>query len=312
MKLNNLCLLKKNEADRTPFLLKELDSKNTKILSANAINILEILSEKEMYPKEIARVLGMNEQKVYYYVNNLKKAGLVDVVGEKTYGGLTARYFSATSDGAFVLWKKKDAEKTKTEGKENPLSVFSKNSFSNTIFVLGAPMHHGKQMAKAEDEKLAILIALFAGSFSKSCSVSLSNVKYDIDMTENDLKKNLIIIGGPAINKTTALINRHLAVKFLKKDDFYYALYSAISRKKYSDENCGFIEKIINPFNKYSAILVLGGRRSTGTEAAVFFLINKFKSFEAGNQYNKNIFSKIVKGFDEDNDGIVDKAEELE
>ncbi|MCK5176645.1 MAG: ArsR family transcriptional regulator, partial [Candidatus Aenigmarchaeota archaeon] len=303
-------IVKKQEKDKEHFKVKKLDDSDIKALSANAIKILELLSRKEMYPKKIAQIINMNEQKVYYYIKNLKKAGLVHVVREETFGGLNAKYFSSSSDGAFVLWKKERARGREKE-ESVPLLNITKN-LSNTIFVPGSPIHHGKQMAKAEDERLAILIALFMGSFSSSCSFNLANVKYDTQMTEDDLKKNLIIIGGPAINKIAALVNKNLAVRFLKKDDFYYCLHSKISGKEYAGENYGFVENITNPFNKYSDILVVGGRRSVGTEAAVFFLINHFGLFEEGNKYNKNIYSKIIKGFDQDNDGIVDMVEEIE
>ena len=39
--------------------------------------ILTLLSEKEMYPLEIARKLGMHEQKVYYHVRKLERAVLI-------------------------------------------------------------------------------------------------------------------------------------------------------------------------------------------------------------------------------------------
>ncbi|MCK5177602.1 MAG: ArsR family transcriptional regulator [Candidatus Aenigmarchaeota archaeon] len=296
--------------DNKTYNIKKIEVQNIKSLSENAIKILKILSEKEMYPKQIAQLLKMNEQKVYYYINLLKKTKLIDVTREEKYGGLIAKYYTCSSDGALVLWNKLAIEKNKI--KDDFLLNFTKNNFSKTVFVLGSPFHHGRQMAKAEDEKQAILVALFMGGLAGNCSANISNIKYDTEIEEEDLKKNLIIVGGPAINKTAELMNKSLAVKFVKKDNFYHALYSSISKKEYSDENCGFIEKTKNPFNKYAEILIFGGRRRIGTAAAVFFLINKLNSFEKGNKYNKNIFSKIIKGIDENNDGFVDRVEELE
>jgi predicted transcriptional regulator len=47
------------------------DSQELKmILGSLSWKILTILSKKEMYPLEIARQLGMHEQKVYYHIRN--------------------------------------------------------------------------------------------------------------------------------------------------------------------------------------------------------------------------------------------------
>jgi predicted transcriptional regulator len=45
--------------------------------------ILTMLSEEEMYPLEIARQLGVHEQKVYYHIRKLAKAGAVTVAKEE-------------------------------------------------------------------------------------------------------------------------------------------------------------------------------------------------------------------------------------
>ena len=56
------------------------DSQELKmILGSLSWKILTILSKKEMYPLEIARQLGMHEQKVYYHIRKLIKAGAIIV-----------------------------------------------------------------------------------------------------------------------------------------------------------------------------------------------------------------------------------------
>ena len=99
------------EKDNKTYNIKKIEVQNIKSLSENAIKILKILSQKEMYPKQIAQVLKMNEQKIYYYINLLKKTKLIDVAREEKYGGLIAKYYTCSSDGAFVLWSKTAAEK---------------------------------------------------------------------------------------------------------------------------------------------------------------------------------------------------------
>ncbi|MDR0492789.1 MAG: winged helix-turn-helix domain-containing protein, partial [Nitrososphaerota archaeon] len=41
------------------------------ILGSLSWKILTILSKKEMYPLEIAKQLGMHEQKIYYHIRKL-------------------------------------------------------------------------------------------------------------------------------------------------------------------------------------------------------------------------------------------------
>ena len=49
------------------------DSQKLKmILGSLSWKILTILSKKEMYPIEIAKQLGMHEQKIYYHIRKLK------------------------------------------------------------------------------------------------------------------------------------------------------------------------------------------------------------------------------------------------
>jgi DNA-binding transcriptional ArsR family regulator len=67
------------------------------ILNKLSWKILVMLSEKEMYPLEIARALKIHEQKVYYHVRKLAKAGAIAVTREEEKKGATAKYYSAVS-----------------------------------------------------------------------------------------------------------------------------------------------------------------------------------------------------------------------
>lgn len=49
------------------------------ILDKLSWKILAMLFEEEMYPLEIARQLGVHEQKVYYHIRKLAKAGAIIV-----------------------------------------------------------------------------------------------------------------------------------------------------------------------------------------------------------------------------------------
>ena len=57
------------------------DSQKLKMmLGSLSWKILTMLSKKEMYPLEIAKQLGMHEQKIYYHIRKLAKAGAITVV----------------------------------------------------------------------------------------------------------------------------------------------------------------------------------------------------------------------------------------
>src|SRR4030067_2534278 len=59
--------------------------------------ILAALSEREMYPLELARHLGVHEQLVYYYIRRLAKAGAITVEREGKKKGATAKYYKTVS-----------------------------------------------------------------------------------------------------------------------------------------------------------------------------------------------------------------------
>src|SRR5665647_747607 len=74
------------------------DSQKLKMmLGSLSWKILTILSKKEMYPIEIAKQLGMHEQKIYYHIRKLAKAGAIAVVREEKKKGATAKYYKTVS-----------------------------------------------------------------------------------------------------------------------------------------------------------------------------------------------------------------------
>ena len=74
------------------------DSQKLKmILGSLTWKILTLLSKKEMYPMEISKQLGMQEQKVYYHIRKLAKAGAIVVTREEKKKGATAKYYKTVS-----------------------------------------------------------------------------------------------------------------------------------------------------------------------------------------------------------------------
>ncbi|MDI6904717.1 MAG: helix-turn-helix domain-containing protein, partial [Candidatus Bathyarchaeia archaeon] len=63
------------------------------ILNRLSWKILVMLSEREMYPLEIAKKLGIHEQKVYYHIRKLARAGVITVTREEKKKGAIAKYY---------------------------------------------------------------------------------------------------------------------------------------------------------------------------------------------------------------------------
>ena len=91
----------KNEVFSLP--AKEISVENAKCVSSElAQKILNLLAKEAMYPIDIAKALKVHEQKVYYHIRNLEKAGIIKVVKKETKQGATANFY-ALIEPAFVF-----------------------------------------------------------------------------------------------------------------------------------------------------------------------------------------------------------------
>ena len=69
----------KNEVYSLP--AKEISAGHAGSLSSElAQKILNLLAKETMYPIDIAKALKMHEQKIYYHIRNLEKAGIIKIV----------------------------------------------------------------------------------------------------------------------------------------------------------------------------------------------------------------------------------------
>jgi len=87
-----------------------------------------------------------------------------------------------------------------------------------------------------------------------------------------------------------------------------FLLLPNFSVVNYSDES-GLIVKAKSPYNSDKSILVVAGKRYSGTRAAIVAFLRHFKEIQAGNVHNRKINAKVVEGVDLDSDGIIDDAE---
>ncbi len=293
----------KNEVFSLP--AKEISAGHAKCVSSElAQKILGLLAKEAMYPIDIAKSLKVHEQKIYYHIHNLEKAGIIKVVKKETKQGATANFYALT-EPAFVIRFKNFETTSKIAQIRNEsefLEPFIKNGQLDALIIVGSPDPHGQDKARSRDGYYGIDLALFLGTFLNY--VPVFNVKLDTEVRENDLENNLILIGGPVTNKITEKVNPKLPVKFENGN-----IKSDISNEIYPQDECGLIVKIKSPFNKDKYVLVVAGKRFSGTRAAIIACLKGFKKITAGNVHNPSIKAKVVEGVDMDSDGIVDDVE---
>lgn len=270
--------------------------------------ILELLTKQPEYPIELAKKLKVHEQKIYYHIRNLKEAGIIDIVKKENKKGVVANYYSIVEPAVVVCFKEfQSTQKISNLSEQHRgfLEPFIKEGQLDCLIIVGSPDPHGPDQARSRDGYYGIDFALFLGTFLNY--VPRFNVKLDTETRTEDLQKNLILIGGPIVNKVTAEVNSKLPVFFDKKN--HWTITSSISGNTYPSAESGLIVKTKNPFNKEKKILVLAGKRYSGTRAAIIAFLEGFKKIIEGNIHDKNISAKIVEGIDLDSDGIVDSVE---
>lgn len=281
-----------------------------------AWKILQLLANKPNYPKEIGKKLKVHEQKIYYHIRRLEAAGLVEKIHSEARQGAMANFYTITKP-AFALALKQLEPATKIGtvplSHSQYLEPFIKNGRLDALIIIGSPEPHGPSNVVGHDGMYATDLALFLGTFLNH--IPSSSIKLDTEVTEADLKKNLIVIGGPAVNSITAKLNPKLPIRFVRvsvKNNYFTRIHSMVSGKNYSNESYAIVEKAKNPFNSESSVLVIAGRRFYGTKAGVLAFLQKFDELCKGNSYNQKITARVINSIDMDSDGEIDTVEFLE
>jgi DNA-binding transcriptional ArsR family regulator len=291
------------------------------ILGKLSWKILTMLFEKEMYPLEIARQLGVHEQKVYYHIRKLAKAGAITVQREEKKKGATAKYYKTVSPAFGIEFPRgyKTIPSLSLIGLEKQVQEFFKEfvnengAFEGKI-VVGSPAPHGPFKTCARDGHYAAHLALFIGQFAKMPADFA--VKLDVDVkAEKEEKNNLILVGGPGTNLLTQEINEYLPIRFNMQSSDEGFLLGGLSSKKtsrvYTADVVGLIAKIVNPWDQTKRIVVLAGNKAVGTKACVLALANFWKK-TLQEYHGEDTFATVIQGFDLDGDGKVDSIEVTE
>ena len=291
------------------------------ILNRLSWKILVMLSEKEMYPLEIAKKLGIHEQKVYYHIRKLAKAGAITVVREEEKKGAIAKYYKAVSlaFGIELPQGYKTIERLSLIGMDEQIQKFFREfikedgAFEGKI-VVGSPTPHGPFKTSARDGHYASHLTFFLGQFAKVPEEFA--IKLDVDVkAEKEEKNNLILVGGPGTNLLMQELNEYLPIRFnMQPSEQGFLFGGLVSRKTsnvYTADTVGLVAKIVNPWDNTKRIIVLAGNKAVGTKACVLALTSFWKKTLKG--YNgEDTFAKVIQGFDLDGDGKVDSIEVLE
>jgi DNA-binding transcriptional ArsR family regulator len=284
--------------------------------------ILTALSEKEMYPLELARKLGIHEQLVYYYIRRLAKAGAITVEREEKKKGAIAKYYRTVSPAFGVEFPH---GYTPLRSQPSLLSVnkqvqrffrefINENGTFEGKIVVGCPAPHGPFKTSARDGHYAAHLTFFLGQFIRNPAEFA--IKLDTDVkVEKEEKNNLILVGGPGTNLLTQEINEYLPVRFnMQSSSQGFLLGGMVSQKTsrvYTADTAGLVAKIVNPWDATKSIIVVAGNKAVGTKACVLALTNFWiKTLQS--YHDDNGFGAVVQGFDLDGDGKVDAIEVAE
>ncbi len=289
------------------------------LLNKLSWKILQLLSKKEMYPMEIAKKLGIHEQKVYYHIRKLAKTGSINIAKEVEKKGAVAKYYKVMfpAMGIELPFGYHKIDRPSAANIDSQMWQFLGSFVIDGVFngkiVVGSPDPHGPFKARARDGHYAAYLTFFLGQL-----VDLPGdfpIKLDVDVkAEKEGGGNLILVGGPGTNLITQEFNDFLPIRFnMIPTEHGFLLGGLVSKKTqkvYTSDNMGVIAKIPNPRNKNRSVIVLAGNKAVGTKACVLALTN------FGNKtlkkFSDDSFAVVIQGFDLDGDGKVDSIEVLE
>lgn len=289
------------------------------ILNELSWEILQMLGKEAMYPMEIAKKLGIHEQKVYYHIRKLARAKAITKVKEEERKGAIAKYYRANFPafgvelpfGGMRITTPPSFISRKTRKFLYP--ILTNDTFEGKI-VVGSPDPHGPFKTSARDGHYAAYLTYYLGQYSRVPDDFI--IKLDVDIkAEKEEKNNLILVGGPGTNLLTQEINDYLPINFnmtASEHGFIFGgLVSEKTGKVYTADTMGLVAKIVNPWDKEKKALIFAGNKAVGTKACVLAFV-KYWNKLLRNYEGENNFAAVIQGFDLDGDGKVDSIEVLE
>ena len=277
-----------------------------------ALRIVNELARNPGCAMDLARSLKEHEQKIYYHLRRLENVGIVKPIGTEKRYGMTAKIFSMTCPViATKLYEDgRPLKKTATAKDPNTMKFFYpfiEDGKLNAMIIIGDTYSHGRFDSESTEGPYTFELGILLGNLLSN--LKFPHYKFDTEVTKEDLKENLIVIGNIKTNILVDKLNGHLPVYFDEENKFY------ITSKKtgafYDDARVGIITKIRSPFEKNKKVLLLGGRGRRGTQAAILACTKHFQKI-AKNLNEDGDAVIVVKGFDRDGDKVIDDIVVLE
>lgn len=277
-----------------------------------AMKIVKALAESPAPAIDVARKLKVHEQKIYYHMRRLEKAGIIYTISNERRHGMIAKIYTVVSPviASKLFDKGVDVKETITTSTSKVVLEFFKPFIEdgklNGKIILGDPSPHGAYNIGGMESAHIVDLTLFLGKFMNT--FDYPNYKLDTEVKNQDLKNNLILIGNNATNSIIDKVNSSSPVYF---DNQKHTIVSKKTGNIYKDDRCGIISKFDNPFSKNKKILIIGGLRTRGIRAAVISLF-KLVSNDFLNVKNTENLHYVVQGLDKDSDMVIDDSVILE
>ncbi len=276
-----------------------------------ALKIVKTLAESPISAIDISRKLKVHEQKIYYHMRRLERAGIIYTISNEKRHGMIAKIYSVVSPVIAAKLHDKGVELKEnlsfprvSPEIANFLSPFVENGKLTSQIIVADPYTHGKYLEEGKESQHILDFAIMLGSFLTS--LEFPYYKLDTEITEKDLKDNLIIIGNAWTNTIVDKANGTLPIFF---DSEKRAILSKHTNKLYKDPNVGAIVKCDNPFARGKKLLLIAGIRTRGIEACSIALTQQLNNLVL-NQNDTVV--RIVEGLDRNGDKKVDYVRFLE
>jgi DNA-binding transcriptional ArsR family regulator len=283
------------------------------LLQPTRWRILGELSNEEKCAKDLARTFQTSEQVICYHLRELEKAGLVTLEKTVRKRGAMAKYYRAQEKAIAIVPNVSNTtrelhEQSLSESSARMLEPFISGGHFDGHIVLGSPDAHGIFSSRARCGDRATDLALFIGSLLPVTRESV--VRLDTEVSEQELTRNLIAVGGPRVNTVTMALNEFLPITYELTGR--NMMISRLTGRSYAGEEEGAVQLIVNPNNQEAKALVIAGNSYLGTRAAVLAFIKYTDEIARGNTMNKTVVSRVVTGIDVNSDGLVDDVQFLE
>lgn len=212
---------------------------------------------------------SLTDQTVYYHLRKLKDMKFIDFeteqVVDKNERLINIQKYFPIANKFIIDFSHASTEVIVKHKRPKFLEYFNNKSKFDGTMVIGI---------RSNDSPYVGPISFILGKYF---NFSKNFVLFDNDiLLTKKFGDNLILLGGPFVNNLYLLddnkISDELPVKFLQSKDSGLLIQGKNQAILAKDKNLGVIQIIKNPWNKAKIILIIGGAKKIGTEAAVFSL----------------------------------------